>query len=377
MAMLPARRLVRRLFPGWGERRRNEERQTRLLEKLNERVELLRHEVKQVGERTKRLEDRVHHLDDSLKELDLRAKPIERMSHRLDLLRGKVNILIKTVDGTNRKIGGAGVMGRLRHIEIEAQSILRLMTIADSELPPPHDITVRRFRLLSQNEEDGMTFEILRRVGAVDRRFVEIGCGNNGGNSGFLALECGWSGLMVDGNAEKAEQARLQFRNVVVLSSWITRESVNQLLEEHGFAGEVDLLSIDIDGNDVWVWEAIEVCRPRVVIVEYNSSFGAERAVAVPYQADFNRHAFRPIYYGASLTALVNVGRRKGYRLVAAEPRGTNAYFVRDDLGPDMPECHVDDAFRLLDKYDAAAGTDEEDVYAIAEARGWPLVEVP
>ena len=111
-------------------------------------------------------------------------------------------------------------------------------------------------------------------------------------------------------------------------------------------SGEIDLLSLDIDGNDFWVWRQLDACSPRMVILEFNAAFGPERAVTVPYDAAFDRASFKTVsyqYFGASLSAFERLGRRKGYRLVLVEPRGINAYFLRDDVGPDIPAASAVD----------------------------------
>ena len=120
------------------------------------------------------------------------------------------------------------------------------------------------------------------------------------------------------------------------LGRHITRENINSLIESHGLSGEIGLLSVDIDGVDYFVWEAITVVQPAIVIVEYNARFGPERAVTVPYDAAFQRRAAHHsnIYYGASLAALVGLGKRKGYAFVGANSAGNNAFFVRRDLLP-------------------------------------------
>ena len=142
----------------------------------------------------------------------------------------------------------------------------------------------------------------------------------------------GWTGLMVDGDEGHMTQVRRRFYGVTAVAAWITRENINQLILDAGFAGDVDFLSIDLDGNDYWVWEALTACSPRVVVIEYNSAFGPDRAVTIPYDAEFDRHDYRFCYYGASLAALTKLSERKGYRLVTTEPCGVNAYFLRDDV---------------------------------------------
>ena len=122
------------------------------------------------------------------------------------------------------------------------------------------------------------------------------------------------------------------------MREWVDRETINDIIAKHGVRGEIDLLSIDLDGVDYWVWEALDVIRPRVVVVETQCIWGADAAVTVPYARDFKAPLVDGfgIYGGASLPAFVKLGRRKGYRLVGAQALGFNAFFLRDDLGIDL-----------------------------------------
>lgn len=273
--------------------------------------------------RTKRL---VNTVDENTIRL---AKRLDRLDQRLAEL--------------NTQIGGLDTIartGRLRKIEDNVDALVR-HTFLNGRLPEPQAMLARRFRGLSQHEEDGITVALFDRIGTDTRRFVEVGAGVNGGNSGFLAAECGWTGLMLEASPERVDRLRRRFAPAArVVEAVVTRENVNELVTAHGLAGDVDLLSIDIDSVDYWVWEALSACRPRIVIVEYNPLFGTERAVTVPYDPHFNRRGFdvpRSAYYGASLPALAKLGARKGYRLALLEPRGVNAFFVRDDLARDLP----------------------------------------
>ncbi|MFI5460035.1 MAG: S41 family peptidase, partial [Isosphaerales bacterium] len=124
----------------------------------------------------------------------------------------------------------------------------------------------------------------------------------------------------------------------------ITRENINDLIAEHGFEGPVDLLSIDIDGNDYWIWEAIEIIRPRVVIAEIQCIWGADRAVTVPYSPEFKTQFVDGfgVYCGASLPAFVKLAGRKGYRLAGVQRLGFNALFIQDGVGEDLlPEVDL------------------------------------
>ena len=185
---------------------------------------------------------------------------------------------------------------------------------------------------------------------------------------------------MVDVSPERLGRLRawVPAGRVQVEEVWLTAETVDGVIASRGFRGEIDLLSIDIDGNDYWLWSRIESVSARIVVVEYNSMLGAERALVVPYDPDFRRRSFPDLkgtYYGASLAAHAGLGRSLGYRLVALEPRGNNAYFIRDDLAPHFPAIEPAAEFRLLDKY-AAMLEPAFDFWGLVERHGLPLLEL-
>jgi len=293
------------------------------------------------------------------------AKRLDKLDRRLEVLTEHVSLL-QAIAQT----------GRLRKIDDNVDALVR-HTFLNGHLPEPQATLARRFRGLSQHEEDGITVALFDRIGAATHRFVEIGAGVNGGNSGFLARECGWTGLMIDSDPGRAASLRRRFAPAVsVVDAQVTRENVNDLIETRGLAGDVDLVSIDIDGVDYWVWEALTACRPRLVIVEYNPFLGADRAVAIPYDSRFDRHRFevpRDAYYGASLPALVKLGARKGYRLVLVEPRGVNAFFVRDDLAHDLPAAALEG---MTIAPEAVGDFGPGGVYSFLDRAGLALVDV-
>jgi hypothetical protein len=205
----------------------------------------------------------------------------------------------------------------------------------------------RRFRLFSQNEEDGIILALFEHAGITNRRFVEIGSGMSGGNSALLAYECGWSGLMIDIEQRKIDALRESFRHnpgVVGVAAAVSPANINQLLSEHGFTGDIDLLSLDIDSYDYWVLEAITVVSPRVLVVEYNSRLGPDRALTIAKDAVLEDIP-EPLR-GASLAAIDKAARRKGYRLVVCDPTGTNAFFLRDGVAPELAAATVAEAYR-------------------------------
>ena len=195
------------------------------------------------------------------------------------------------------------------------------------------------FKVYSQHDEDGIIEEIFRRIGTTDRHFVEFGVGDGLENCTTYLLLNGWTGAWIDGSAACYEgilhnldfllrEGRLQAMN-----SFVTMENIERLFEQLAVPEEFDLLSIDIDRNDYWLWKAITRYRPRIVAIEYNASFKGTASCTVPYAPtaiwDGTNH------YGASLKALEHLGRAKGYRLVGCNFTGVTAFFVRDDCAGD------------------------------------------
>jgi hypothetical protein len=156
-------------------------------------------------------------------------------------------------------------------------------------------------------------------------------------NTRLLLQLRNWSGLIMDGSAAHIRDIQSQdiyWRHAVTAKcAFIDRENIDQLLLEYGFRGEIGLLSLDIDGNDYWVWQAITAVDPVIVVCEYNAVFGDRYALTVPYQADFQRTRAHTsnLYFGASLAALKLLANEKGYTFVGTTSTGCNAFFVRDD----------------------------------------------
>jgi hypothetical protein len=190
------------------------------------------------------------------------------------------------------------------------------------------------YKVYSQNEEDGILAEIFRRIGVTSRTFVEFGCGDGAVNNTVFLLMQGWRGLWIDGNEANVARARAKWHRQMKAGyltckvAFITRNNINDLLSD--MDREIDLLSIDIDGNDYHIWEAIDVVCPRVVCIEFNAKFPPPVSWAMPYDDRFVWDGSD--HFGASLSALVELSMRKGYSLVGCDLTGVNAFFVRDDL---------------------------------------------
>ena len=255
-------------------------------------------------------------------------------------------------------------------IRNQVSALLRRTYLPDELFRGSRTIETERFQLYSQHEEDGLLVALLSLAGVVTKTFVEIGCGRSGGNAALFVKELGWSGLMLDSSKTAIKKQRQLYghrQGVVSVCTKVTPEGINDILQNNGFDGEVDLLSIDIDSYEYWLLNNLEVCTPRVLVIEYNALFGPIRAVTVPYKP------FPPdspkMYRGASLSALYKVARRKGYRLVFCGAEGCNAFFLRDDVAEDVPGTLPLEAFRPVPSEDI-------DVFATLESQELLLVEV-
>lgn len=199
------------------------------------------------------------------------------------------------------------------------------------------------FKVFSQFEEDGLLLYLFSLIGEGRKTFIEIGA-NDGINSNCsnLAVHFGWSGLFFEGDPELIRRGRKFYSKIPTpyhpkpryVQAIITRENINELVTANSLEGDIELLSIDIDGNDYWIWDALEVVKPKVVIVETHTEFGTNDLV-VPYDPDYMYPGKHPIYHGASVIAMNKLAERKGYRLVGASDLGINQIFLRNDLLPD------------------------------------------
>lgn len=188
------------------------------------------------------------------------------------------------------------------------------------------DLRARERQVHSQGGEDGVLLHLFERLGATNRFFVEFGAwdGRHWSNSAHLRIEHGWRGLLMDGDPDRvADEVRKEF---------ITAENVELLFTRYEVPPAFDLLSMDIDGNEYWVWKAITRFRPRVVVIEYNVCFGAAVSKTMPYDPHHRWDKTR--FHGASLAALHKLGREKGYTLLHTDSAAPNAFFVDDALLP-------------------------------------------
>jgi hypothetical protein len=208
--------------------------------------------------------------------------------------------------------------------------------LAQPRYADPKRLHRYELQTFSQNGEDGTLAEIFRRIGTTDKYFLEIGVGDGLENNTTFFLAQGWKGVWLDGDEAGLKKVRSHFwqplarNDLVVRQAMVTAENIKALLAELKVPVEFDLFSLDIDRNTWYIWNALRHLRPRVVVVEYNSSFPAEMDWKVEYDA--NRGYNCTSYMGASLKAYENLTRELGYSLVGCELGGINAFFVRNDL---------------------------------------------
>jgi hypothetical protein len=237
--------------------------------------------------------------------------------------------------------------------QMQRSLVNQYMFLRAHKIAPYQNIKDAGFRAYSQFEEDGIILYVLSMIGFRTRRVVEMCCG--GGDECMatnLILNHGFEGLLFDGDEQNISNAQQFFRNKkdcllgspTLRQSWITAENVNALLSDNGFTGEVDLFSLDIDGNEYWVWEAIDGMRPRLFIVETNNLVPKGKSLTIPYQPDFDfRKSLADDFRSASPLAMVNLCRTRGYRLIGAHRHGFNLFFLSNEEGKDLfPEVSLD-----------------------------------
>lgn len=192
------------------------------------------------------------------------------------------------------------------------------------------------WKVYSQNDEDGIINEIFKRIGTKSKKFLEFGVENGlECNSTYLLMIKDWTGTWLEASTKHVKSINLSFKKQInekrlnILESFVNRDNINNLIVQTG-SEDIDLLSIDIDGNDYWIWQAISKASPRVVIVEYNAVLPADVEWSTEYNASHSYDG--SFYHSASLKSFETLGSRLGYKLVGCNINGCNAFFVRDDL---------------------------------------------
>jgi len=225
-------------------------------------------------------------------------------------------------------------------ISLTNQYRLMKRILKPKEMPTFSDVG---FSSTSQFEEDGILLYIFSLIESTNRRVVEI-CAGSGNESmaANLIVNHGWDGLLFDGekdNVKKGKEYFAQFKSTrfkppKYIHAWITRDNINQLIAENGFAGSIDLLSLDIDGIDYYLLKQIDVIHPRVIVCETHNIIPDNLSLTIPYSPDFNHLVgYHPDFMGASALAMQKLLKKKGYRLIGANRYGFNAFFMKNGVG--------------------------------------------
>lgn len=247
---------------------------------------------------------------------------------------------LDALEGQRPLQGISKLMGSMQHA-LRYQNFLQAQQLIASILANPRYADPRRLerfgaKYYSQNDEDGILQEIFRRIGTTNKTFVEFGVENGLENNTLLLLHQEWKGVWLEGSEAHVAAIQKKFASILetgqlrVFNRFIKRENVNDIFAELALPEDLDLLSIDIDGNDYYIFEALTVVRPRVVSIEYNSKFPPPTRAVIKYDENFRWPGTD--YFGTSLQSLTDLADRKGYRLVGCSIAGTNAFYVRSDL---------------------------------------------
>jgi hypothetical protein len=205
------------------------------------------------------------------------------------------------------------------------------LAVACSRAPERVDLASHERSVFSQSGEDGVLEKIFEVIEPTNRYAVEFGAGDGVKNSNvrYLVVEKGWRGLLIEGDGERAEvlaENYAEYPEVRTLEAWVFPGNIELLFEENGVPLDLDLLVIDIDSNDYYVWRAIRDYRPKVVVIEVNPLFPPPERMVIEFHP--MNYWDRTDYFGASLQSLYELGRKKGYELVYHNRFGNNAFFV-------------------------------------------------
>ncbi len=232
------------------------------------------------------------------------------------------------------------ILNRSEHYQIKSMILSGLLlTQGNKKKTNVSTLCDVEFSAFSQWGEDGIIDWLIERLPKIPSLFIEFGVEDyRESNTRFLLHTRNWRGLVMDGSEDNIKNIRNQSiscrYDLQAIHSFIDRDNINTLIAQAGIHGEIGLLSVDIDGNDYWVWQAIDVVKPAIVVCEYNALFGDLYQISVPYQADFQRSNahYSNLYFGASLPAIRALAHEKGYCFVGTNRNGCNAFFVRNDL---------------------------------------------
>lgn len=200
----------------------------------------------------------------------------------------------------------------------------------------PNSLIPFGYQVFSQSDEDGIIDEIFNRIQPENKVFVEFGASDGIENNTLNLLVQGWKGFWIEGSEElhsdivKNFKIPIERNQLRTANTFVDKENIENVFNKLQVPRQIDLLSIDIDGNDYWVWEGIRNYDAKVVVIEYNAEFGAKTKWIMKYDKNYLWNG--SCCYGASLKALEELGEKKGYKLVGCNLYGINAFFIKEEL---------------------------------------------
>jgi hypothetical protein len=295
------------------------------------------------------------------------------------------SVVSSVKDLIKRTVPGAVQESCSNHQEIQRSIVNQYLLFKLHSCVPYNSIKDAGFRVYSQFEEDGIILYVLSMIGFKTKRVVEMCCGSaNECMATNLIINHGFDGYLFDGDKQNIYKANRFFRSKkdcllyppMLTHGWITVENVNDLLVRSGCTGEVDLFSLDIDGNDYWIWNAIEAIKPRLLVLETSPWIPSDKSLTIEYRADFDstwpKMGPENRYRGASVLAMQRLCRRRGYRMIGAHRHGFNVFFLREDEGVGIfSEVSVDEIHNnYVSQYNQTHG------WPFAKDMPWKEVEV-
>jgi hypothetical protein len=239
--------------------------------------------------------------------------------------------------------------------QVQRNIVNQYLSFKLNGVAPYNDIRDAGFRVYSQFEEDGIILYVLSMIGFKTKRVVEMCCGTGSECMATnLIINHGFDGFLFDGSADNIRDAHAFFSKKrdcflyppVLKEAWITAENVNELLIAAGCSGEVDLLSLDLDGNDYWILNAIDAIQPRLLVLETHNIIPSDKSLTIEYDPNFfcwNKPGYEQDYRSVSLLAMQKLCRRRGYRMIGAHRHGFNVFFLKDGEGTTFfPEVSVE-----------------------------------
>lgn len=237
---------------------------------------------------------------------------------------------------------------------LQAKCLMSLSLWRDTDFRGAKWIQRKEFRVYSQFGDDGILQWLVYFLKLDNKNFIEFGAGDFfESNTHFLLVNNRWRGLVMDGsdrNIHRIQNADIYWRyQLTAKQVFIDKDNINSIIKESGF-DKVAYLHIDLDGNDYWILESIDLVSlsPDILVLEYNAIYGSEAAVTIPYDPKFLRvdAHYSCKYWGASLQALNYLAEKKGYYFIGCNSAGNNAYFLANKYKPIIPLASLTDGFQ-------------------------------